>query len=92
MAQTIEAGRLTRDEAYYRLRSEIEEFFYDEAEHIDNRRFQEWLEMLHEDLRYFMPMRHNVKFGQHAERENTREDEGISLLDKLSGLRGRIAA
>lgn len=73
---------LERNDAYYRLRREIEEFFYDEAEAIDNRRFQDWLDMLHEDLRYFMPMRHNVKFGQHQEREDTREDAGISWFNE----------
>ena len=29
-----------------------------------------------------MPMRRNVKFGQHAERENTRQGEGISWFDE----------
>jgi len=82
MDAIVEPTRITRDEDYYRLRREIEELYYDEAEHIDNRRFTEWLDMLHEDLRYFMPMRHNVKFGQHAEREDTREDEGISWFNE----------
>lgn len=75
-------ARIERNNAYFQLRSQVEEFFYDEAEKIDNRRFNEWLEMLHEDLRYFMPMRRNVKFGQHAEFENTREDEGISWFNE----------
>ena len=38
--------------------------------------------MLTEDIVYFMPMRRNVKFGQHAERENTRLGEGISWFDE----------
>ncbi len=29
-----------------------------------------------------MPVRRNVKFGQHAERENTRSGEGISWFDE----------
>ncbi|MCA2011557.1 3-phenylpropionate/cinnamic acid dioxygenase subunit beta [Pararhodobacter sp. CCB-MM2] len=74
--------KLRRDPAYFALRAEIEEFFYDEAECLDTRRFEEWLGMLHEDLRYFMPMRHNVKFGQHDERENSREDYGISWFNE----------
>lgn len=82
MNAITESPRIVRDDAYYALRREIEEFFYDEAEHIDNRRFHEWLDMLHEDLRYFMPMRRNVKFGQHAELEDTREDEGISWFNE----------
>jgi len=31
---------------------------------------------------YFMPIRRNVKFGEHAERENTRQGEGISWFDE----------
>lgn len=73
---------MVRDAAYFRLRAEIEEFFYDEAELIDTRRFEDWLDMLHEDLRYFMPMRQNVKFGEHETRENTREDEGMSWFNE----------
>jgi len=52
--------------AWYQLREEIEEFLYLEADLLDQRRFKEWLELLAEDLVYFMPMRRNVKFGQHA--------------------------
>lgn len=82
MDAKTEKPRLARDGDYFALRGEIEEFFYDEAELIDTRQFPAWLDMLHEDLRYFMPMRHNVKFGQHAEREDTREDAGISWFNE----------
>lgn len=78
----VKAPKITRDDAYFNLRRQVEEFYYDEAECIDNRRFTEWLDMLHEDLRYFMPMRHNVKFGMHEEREDSREDEGISWFNE----------
>lgn len=82
MDGTETTPRIIRDDAYFILRREIEEFYYDEAECIDSRRFTEWLDMLHEDLRYFMPMRHNVKFGHHAEREDSREDQGISWFNE----------
>ena len=68
--------------AWFELKQEIEEFLYLEADLLDQRRFREWLELLAEDLVYFMPMRRNVKFGQHAERENTRQGEGISWFDE----------
>lgn len=64
------------------LKAEIEDFFYQEADYIDERKFKDWLDMLHEDIKYFMPMRRNVKFGQHAERENTREGMDISWFDE----------
>lgn len=64
------------------LRSQVEQFLYDEADLLDSRQFKQWLELLDEDIVYFMPMRRNVKFGQHAERENTRLGEGISWFDE----------
>ena len=73
---------MTRPLAWYQLREEIEDFLYLEADLLDQRRFKEWLDLLAEDLVYFMPMRRNVKFGQHAERENTRQGEGISWFDE----------
>jgi hypothetical protein len=50
------APRLARDARYYETKREIEEFLYDEANLLDERRFTEWLATLAEDLRYFMPM------------------------------------
>lgn len=64
------------------LKSEIETFYYDEAELLDDRRYEEWLDMLADDLVYFMPLRRNVKFGEHAAQENTRQGEDISWFDE----------
>lgn len=61
---------------------EISSFFFYEADLLDERRYNDWLEILHEDIKYFMPMRRNVKFGQHAERENTKPDSDISWFDE----------
>ncbi len=71
-----------RSLAWYHLREEIEDFLYMEADLLDQRRFKDWLDLLAEDLVYFMPVRRNVKFGQQAERENTRQGEGISWFDE----------
>ena len=49
--------------AYHELKPEIEEFLYQEADMLDQRKFREWLDLLAEDLVYFMPIRRNVKFG-----------------------------
>ncbi len=72
------APRLARDARYYDTKREMEEFLYDEANLLDERRFREWLDTLAEDLRYFMPMEYNVKFGEHATRELTRREEQMS--------------
>jgi 3-phenylpropionate/cinnamic acid dioxygenase small subunit len=67
---------------WFELKQDIEDLLYQEADLLDQRRFKEWLELLAEDLVYFMPIRRNVKFGEHAERENTRQGEGISWFDE----------
>src|SRR6185369_8732867 len=71
-----------RDPRYYQLKQDIEEFLYREADLLDERRFDEWLSLLADDLVYFMPIRRNVKYGEHAEHENTRQGEGISWFDE----------
>ena len=42
------------------LKQEIEEFLYREAELLDERRYEEWLDLFTEDTHYFMPMCRNV--------------------------------
>lgn len=71
-----------RDPKYYELKHDVEEFLYEEAELLDQRRFSEWLDLLADDLVYFMPMRRNVKHGEHAARENTRRGQDISWFDE----------
>ena len=63
------------------LKQEIEDFLYQEAEILDERRYEEWLDLLCEDIRYFMPMRRNVKFGE-LDREFTREGQDINWFDE----------
>src|SRR6202522_479675 len=73
---------IERAPAYYRLKADIEDFYFREADLLDDRRFRDWLDILADDITYFMPIRRNVKFGQHAEHENTRQGEGISWFDE----------
>jgi 3-phenylpropionate/cinnamic acid dioxygenase small subunit len=67
---------------YYELKQDVEDFLYREADLLDQRRFNDWLELFADDVVYFMPIRRNVKFGQHDERENTRVGQGISWFDE----------
>ena len=82
--QEIRLGNaaIERSAAYYRLKADIEDFYYREADLLDERRFRDWLELLADDITYFMPIRRNVKFGQQAARENTKRGEGISWFDE----------
>ena len=73
---------IERAPAYYRLKADIEDFYFREADLLDDRRFRDWLDILDDDITYFMPIRRNVKFGQHAARENTRIGEGISWFNE----------
>ncbi len=75
-------ARPERGLAWFALKQEIEDFLYLEADLLDQRMFREWLDLLAEDLVYFMPIRRNVKFGQQAAKENTRQGEGISWFDE----------
>ena len=63
------------------LDQEIEDFLYREAELLDERRYEEWLALLAEDVRYWMPMRRNVKVGE-GEREFTRAGSDINWFDE----------
>lgn len=76
------AARLPRDARYFEIKREIEEFLYDEANLLDERRFKEWLATLADDLRYFMPMEYNVKFGEHATRELTTREKQMSWFNE----------
>ena len=82
MSDVAERPVARRGIAWLALQQEVADFLYYEADLLDQRRFKDWLELLAEDLVYFMPIRRNVKFGQHAERENTRQGEGISWFDE----------
>jgi 3-phenylpropionate/cinnamic acid dioxygenase small subunit len=41
------------------LRHKIEDFLYLEAELLDDRKLREWLDLLTDDMRYWMPIRYN---------------------------------
>jgi len=64
------------------LTQEIAEFLYTEAELLDERRYDDWLVLLADDIRYWMPMRRNVKYGDATGREFTREGADISWFDE----------
>ena len=71
-------GRLAR----LLLAQEVADFLYREAELLDERRYEDWLALLADDIRYWMPMRRNVKYGDATGREFTREGADISWFDE----------
>ena len=63
------------------LKQDVETFLFHEANLLDDRRYEDWLELLTDDVRYWVPMRRNVKFGE-LEREFTREGQDINWFDE----------
>ena len=62
-------------------KQEVEEFLYQEAELLDERRYEEWLDLFTEDTHYWMPMRRNVPADE-LEREFTREGADVNWFDE----------
>jgi 3-phenylpropionate/cinnamic acid dioxygenase small subunit len=73
----------TREEAIERLLllKEIEDFLYNEAELLDERQWDDWIQLVADDIHYHMPIRRNVKFGE-WDRENSRAGTEVSWFDE----------
>jgi 3-phenylpropionate/cinnamic acid dioxygenase small subunit len=63
------------------LKEEVEQLLYREAELLDERRYEEWLDLLTDDVRYWMPMRRNVPAEAPA-LEFTREGLDVNWFDE----------
>lgn len=68
-------------EHHLSLVKSIEDFIYLEADLLDERRFDEWLDLLHPDLEYAMPVRQNVHSSQ-TDREFTSEGRDVMWFDE----------
>ena len=63
------------------LRYAVELFLNHEADLLDNREFEAWLDLLAEDIRYWMPLSRNTAFGQ-WDAEYTREGRDLNWFDE----------
>ena len=81
---------------------EVEQFLYREARLLDERRFHEWLELLTDDIRYWMGSRTNrypksskalaiLDPDRYVEDDMTREDE-LAILDENKQTLGQRVA
>ena len=81
---------------------EIEQFLYREARLLDNRQYHQWLDLLAEDIRYWMPMRSNryapisksiasLDEAQQEVRDLTEPHELAIMDETKDSLRRRIA-
>jgi 3-phenylpropionate/cinnamic acid dioxygenase small subunit len=73
------------------LRCEVEDFYYAEAELLDNRQFREWFTLLADDIRYWMPIRHNpLERCSDIKDELSKAGEGFYFDDDKASLRIRV--
>lgn len=63
------------------LKEEMEALLYREAELLDERRYEEWLELFTDDVQYWMPMRRNVAHDD-PDREFTRAGRDVNWFDE----------
>jgi len=63
------------------LRHEVEQFFITEAELLDTRQFNAWLDLLAEDIRYWMPLATNRSHGE-WDGEYTRQGQDLNWFDE----------
>jgi 3-phenylpropionate/cinnamic acid dioxygenase small subunit len=63
------------------LKEEVEDFLYHEADLLDERRYEEWLDLFTEDAHYWMPLRRNVPRNE-PEREFTRQGVDVNWFDE----------
>jgi 3-phenylpropionate/cinnamic acid dioxygenase small subunit len=73
------------------LRCQVEDFYYAEAELLDNRQFREWFTLLADDIRYWMPIRHNpLERSSDIKGELSKAGEGFYFDDDKASLRIRV--
>ena len=64
------------------LLSEVSDFLCREADLLDERRYDEWLDLLAHDYQYSVPLRLNVRYEDVAAREDTKAGEEICWFDE----------
>ncbi len=75
--------------AYLNLMREIEDFFHTEADLLDEREYDQWLDLLTEDIVYWMPMRKNVSYAK-RDMDITAENDIAWFHDDKETLRKRV--
>jgi 3-phenylpropionate/cinnamic acid dioxygenase small subunit len=71
------------------LQQEIEQFLYRESRILDDRRYEEWYELLADDLHYFMPTRYN-RLKREADKEFSAPDEAAFFDEDKGSIAMRI--
>jgi 3-phenylpropionate/cinnamic acid dioxygenase small subunit len=77
--------------AHMLLQREVEALFTREAELLDERRFDEWLELFADDARYWMPIARNLAFDSSVPEYTREQSEANWFDDGKDDLRKRVA-
>jgi 3-phenylpropionate/cinnamic acid dioxygenase small subunit len=73
------------------LRHRVEDFYYLEAELLDERKLREWFNLLAEDVRYWMPIRHNtLDRPESVSEELSKPGDGYYFDDDIKALKIRV--
>ena len=73
------------------LRHQVEDFYFLEAELFDERKLREWFELLTEDIRYWMPLRHNpLERPESVSEELSKPGETYYFDDDWKSLKIRV--
>jgi 3-phenylpropionate/cinnamic acid dioxygenase small subunit len=75
--------------AYLSLVREVEDLYYGEADLLDERHYEQWLELFTADAIYWMPMRKNVPWEE-RDRDVTSEDDVSWMQDDKETLEKRV--
>jgi 3-phenylpropionate/cinnamic acid dioxygenase small subunit len=67
--------------AFLLLAKQIDAFYAYEADLLDQWRYAEWLNLVTDDIRYWAPLRRNVRYGD-WERERTKELSELAWFDE----------
>jgi len=76
--------------AHLLLVREIEDFLYEEADVLDDRDFEKWLDYFTDDVRYWVPIRRNLPFKD-RHRDTSGEGEVAWFDDNKKTLTARVA-
>jgi 3-phenylpropionate/cinnamic acid dioxygenase small subunit len=75
--------------AYLSLLREVEDLYYGEADLLDERHYEQWLELFTADTVYWMPMRKNVPWEE-RDRDITAEEDVAWMHDDKETLTKRV--
>ena len=66
---------------YTALLNDIEELYFYEADLLDFRQYNQWLDLFTDDVRYFMPLAFNIRYGE-WDTEYSGEEEEVAWFNE----------